>query len=161
MKVWRRTVEMRHSVDNNCMNEDNILRTEKMLQICIILTMFWRQLHFCAMNKGCLLCVLQWLCFKRYLCLRCVIKRIGFRSCVWPTGIIGNNSSTNVQLFTHLLPHSNSPTITSNTLTVFRLLAAEVLMCKKLHTNQTYKKTTTIETYFIRLKLQWRYNYHD
>jgi hypothetical protein len=64
--------------------------------------MFWRQLHFSAFNKGCLLCVLQWLWFKRNLYLRCVIKKIGFRSCVWPTCIIGTNSIPNVQLFTNL-----------------------------------------------------------
>ena len=87
-----------------------------------------------------------------HLCVLCVIKKIGFRLCV--IGIIGKNYTTNVKLLTHLLPHKNSPTITSNTPTVFRLIVAAVFMCKKLHTNQTYKKTTTIETYFIRLKLQ-------
>ena len=86
-----------------------------------------------------------------HLCVLCVIKRIGFRLCV--IGIIGNNYTTNVKLLTHLLPQTNSPTITSNTPTVFRLIVAAVFMCKKLHTTQTYKKPTTIQTNLLRLKL--------
>ncbi len=84
--------------------------------------------------------------------MQCVIKRIGFRTCVYRHH--WKRLYNNVKLLTHLLPHTNSPTITSNTPTVFRLIVAAVFMCKKLQKNQTYKKPKTIK----QTCYDWNYN---